>query len=82
MFSMKNKYSILAAALMAISLSSSYSYAQIVYANDTDGNVWRINMNGCNTSLVVNMPVFNDMAISASGIVTASLATACTCTIR
>jgi hypothetical protein len=69
MFSMKNKYSILAAALMAISLSSSYSYAQIVYANDTDGNVWRINMNGCNTSLVVNMPVFNDMAISASGIV-------------
>jgi hypothetical protein len=67
--SMMNKFSLLLTALLTTGLSTNAIHAQIVYANDTGGNVWSIDMNGCNTSLVVNMPVFNDMAISASGVV-------------
>jgi hypothetical protein len=50
-------------------LVSAELQGQIVYANDTDGNIWEINLDGCASTLITNMPAFNDMAVAADGTV-------------
>jgi hypothetical protein len=42
--------------------------AQIIYFNDTNGNIRTFDIATCNSTLIVNGPVFNDMAVGPSGI--------------
>lgn len=42
--------------------------AQIIYFNDTNGNIRTYDVANCTSTFIVNGPVFNDMAVGPSGI--------------